>query len=97
MESARAVKTFFGAASSFETHRFAMLLRTKPENVALMVRSAAKRRASNHVAAAAITYPATCLMRAISSTTALSTGTFSLTTRFIALAQTFSLFRIVNL
>jgi len=29
--------------------------------------------------------------------TALSTGTFSLTTRFIALAQTFSLFRIVNL
>src|SRR6266540_3032198 len=40
--------------------------------------------------------PATCLMRAISSSTALSTGTFSLTTRFIALAQTFSLLRIVN-
>jgi len=39
----------------------------------------------------------TCLMRAISSSTALSTGTFSLTTRFIALAQTFSLFRMVNL
>jgi hypothetical protein len=36
------------------------------------------------------------LRRAISSSTALSTGTFSLTTRFIALAQTFSLFRIVN-
>ena len=35
-------------------------------------------------------------MRAISSSTALSTGTFSLTTRFIALAQTFSLLRIVN-
>jgi hypothetical protein len=35
-------------------------------------------------------------MRAISSSTALSTGTFSLTTRFIALAQTFSLFRMVN-
>ena len=42
-------------------------------------------------------YPATCLMRAISSSTAWSTGTFSLTTRFIALAQTFSLFRMVNL
>src|SRR5258708_3428825 len=42
-------------------------------------------------------YPATSLMRAISSSTALSTGTFSLTTRFIALAQTFSLLRIVNL
>src|SRR5882724_11636666 len=41
-------------------------------------------------------YPATSLMRAINSSTALSTGTFSLTTRFIALAQTFSLFRIVN-
>src|SRR5689334_15230980 len=40
--------------------------------------------------------PATCLMRAISSSTALSTGTFSLTTRFIALAQTFSLLRMVN-
>ena len=35
-------------------------------------------------------------MRAISSSTALSTGTFSLTTRFIALAQTFSLLRMVN-
>src|SRR5690349_22206003 len=41
-------------------------------------------------------YPATSLMRAINSSTALSTGTFSLTTRFIALAQTFSLFRMVN-
>ena len=41
-------------------------------------------------------YPATSLMRAISSSTALSTGSFSLTTRFIALAQTFSLLRIVN-
>src|SRR5690242_1510009 len=40
--------------------------------------------------------PATSLMRAISSSTAFSTGTFSLTTRFIALAQTFSLLRIVN-
>ena len=40
---------------------------------------------------------ATVLMRAIISSTALSTGTFSLTTRFIALAQTFSLLRIVNL
>ena len=46
---------------------------------------------------AASRYPATCLMRAISSSTALSTGTFSLTTRFIALAQTFSLLRMVNL
>jgi hypothetical protein len=36
-------------------------------------------------------------MRAIISSTAFSTGTFSLTTRFIALAQTFSLLRIVNL
>src|SRR5205823_12539262 len=35
-------------------------------------------------------------MRAISSSTAFSTGTFSLTTRFMALAQTFSLLRIVN-
>ena len=41
--------------------------------------------------------PATCLMRAIISSTALSTGTFSLTTRFIALAHTFSLLRMVNL
>src|SRR5690349_11470403 len=40
--------------------------------------------------------PAICLIRAISSSVALSTGTFSLTTRFIALAQTFSLLRIVN-
>src|SRR6266705_4569538 len=46
---------------------------------------------------AAFAQPATCLMRAIISSTALSTGTFSLTTRFIALAQTFSLLRIVNL
>src|SRR5260221_6161524 len=42
-------------------------------------------------------YPATVLMRAIISSTALSTGTFSLTTRFIALAQTFSLLSTVNL
>ena len=41
--------------------------------------------------------PATALIRAIISSTALSTGTFSLTTRFIALAHTFSLLRIVNL
>jgi len=41
--------------------------------------------------------PATALMRAIISSTALSVGTFSLTILFIALAQTFSLFRIVNL
>ena len=41
--------------------------------------------------------PATVLMRAIISSTALSTGTFSLTTRFIALAHTFSLFSTVNL
>src|ERR1700704_2177236 len=40
--------------------------------------------------------PATCLMRAIISSTAFSTGIFSLTTRFIALAHTFSLLRIVN-
>src|SRR5260370_110026 len=40
--------------------------------------------------------PATVLMRAIISSTALSTGIFSLTTRFIALAQTFSLLRTVN-
>src|SRR5579863_3152261 len=43
------------------------------------------------------TYPATSLMRAIISSTAFSTGTFSLTTRFIAFAHTFSLLRIVNL
>jgi hypothetical protein len=42
-------------------------------------------------------YPAIALMRAIISSTALSTGTFSLTMRFIALAQTFSLLIIVNL
>src|SRR6266702_7250933 len=55
-------------------------------------------RQENTRAAAGIVYPypATCLMRAISSSTALSTGTFSLTTRFIALAHTFSLLRIVN-
>ena len=41
--------------------------------------------------------PATCLMRAIISSTAFSTGISSLTTRFIALAQTFSLLRMVNL
>src|ERR1700745_3124219 len=41
-------------------------------------------------------YPATSLMRAISSSTAFSTGTFSLRTRFVAFAQTFSLLRIVN-
>jgi len=41
--------------------------------------------------------PATSLMRAINSSTALSTGTFSFTTRFIALAQAFSLLRMVNL
>ena len=83
------------AASSFETHRFAMLLKTRSET--LTVRRAATPRVSNHVAARIIFYPATCLMRAINSSTALSTGTFSLTTRFIALAQTFSLFRMVNL
>ena len=41
--------------------------------------------------------PATCLMRAIISSTAFSTGTFSFSTRFIAFAQTFSLLTIVNL
>src|SRR5262245_22028554 len=41
--------------------------------------------------------PATCLMRTIISSTALSTGTLSLTTRLIAFAQTFSLLRMVNL
>ena len=40
---------------------------------------------------------ATTLMRAIISSTALSTGTFSLRMRFMALAQTFSLFSTVNL
>src|SRR5579871_3542315 len=45
---------------------------------------------------AGVSYPATSLMRAINSSTAFSTGTFSLTTRFIAFAQTFSLLRIVN-
>ena len=42
-------------------------------------------------------FAATTLMRAIISSTALSTGTFSLSTRFMALAQTFSLFNTVNL
>jgi hypothetical protein len=42
-------------------------------------------------------YPAIALILAIISSTALSTGTFSLTIRFMALAQTFSLFTIVNL
>jgi len=41
--------------------------------------------------------PATCLMRAIISSTAFSTGHFSAATRFIAFAQTFSLLRMVNL
>ena len=41
--------------------------------------------------------PATALMRAIISSTALSTGTFSLSTRFAAFAQTFSLLSTVNL
>ena len=36
------------------------------------------------------------MIRASISSTAFSTGHFSLTTRFIAFAQTFSLFRIVN-
>ena len=40
---------------------------------------------------------ATVLMRAIISSTALSTGTFSLSTRFMVLAQTFSLLSTVNL
>ena len=40
---------------------------------------------------------ATVLMRAIISSTALSTGTFSLSTRFMVLAHTFSLFNTVNL
>jgi hypothetical protein len=43
-----------------------------------------------------VSHSTTVLMRAIISSTAVSTGTFSLTTRFIALAQTFSLFRTVN-
>ena len=41
--------------------------------------------------------PATSLMRAIISSTAFSTGTFSFSTRFIAFAQTFSLLSVVNL
>ena len=45
----------------------------------------------------AVRQPATALMRAIISSTAFSTGTFSLTIRFIALAQTFSLLSTVNL
>jgi len=40
---------------------------------------------------------ATCLMRAIISSTARSVVHFSLSTRFIALAHTFSLFSTVNL
>ena len=40
---------------------------------------------------------ATVLMRSIISSTAFSTGTFSFNTRFIALAQTFSLLSWVNL
>src|SRR5438128_1355189 len=39
----------------------------------------------------------TVLIRASISSTAVSTGTFSLATRFMALAQTFSLLRMVNL
>ena len=41
--------------------------------------------------------PATSLMRAISSSTALSTGILSFTTRCIAFAQTFSLSSVANL
>jgi hypothetical protein len=41
--------------------------------------------------------PATVLMRPIISSTALSTGTFSFSTRLAALAHTFSLFSTVNL
>ena len=40
---------------------------------------------------------ATVLMRSIISSTALSTGTLSVTMRLMALAQTFSLFSTVNL
>jgi len=40
---------------------------------------------------------ATVLIRAIISSTACGTGTFSLSTRFIALAHTFSLLSTVNL
>ena len=42
-------------------------------------------------------YPASCLMRAIISSVACSGFTLSLTTRWIALAQTFSEFTMVNL
>ena len=41
--------------------------------------------------------PATSLIRLIISSTAFSTGHLSVTTRFIAFAQTFSLLRMVNL
>src|SRR3954452_8563971 len=41
-------------------------------------------------------YPATCLMRAIISSTAFSGAHLSTTTRFTALAHTFSLLRTVN-
>ena len=57
-------------------------------------RVGAQRRAP---AAVSVSQPATALMRAIISSTALSTGTFSLRMRFIALAQTFSLLSTVNL
>ena len=42
-------------------------------------------------------YPATCLMRAIISSTAFSGVHLSTTTRFTAFAHTFSLLRMVNL
>jgi hypothetical protein len=60
--------------------------------------SGEREQGSSAVVRGEITHqPATSLIRAINSSAALSTGTFSLTTRFIALAQAFSLFRMVNL
>src|SRR5208282_5652719 len=73
---------------------------TRPVNSLSTPRRSSGGRAAEGNPAATQKYghgPAMTLMRAIISSTAWSTGTFSLTTRFIALAQTFSLLTIVNL
>src|SRR5260370_24043210 len=75
-----------------ESHRPA----SSKTTAAASLRSQGRRENTRAAVGIDCSYPATCLMRAISSSTALSTGTFSLTTRFIALAQTFSLFSIMN-
>src|SRR5260370_21285800 len=60
------------------------------------LRSQGRRENTRAAVGMVCSYPATCLMRGISSSAALATGTFSLPTRFIALGQTVSFVQIVN-